>query len=137
MTLDGSDDTTNSNEFDASEQVCKPSLKSRASRHIREIVITGALIPLLFGIGRWVIETKAEQKYLGKLIDDMKEQINQLDSSKDDPNFVTKENLELKLEILKRDLEAMVPDISEIEKRIDALEEDVADLTDKNNTSDK
>ena len=130
ITLDGSDESSSFSEYDMQQVVKKPSLESSLSLHWKEILITALIIPVLILAVRWIIDIKADQKYLNRSIEEIKQQLDQLtDSNAEDYTvFVTKDNLELKLEILERDLKAFIPDISAIESKLASIEEEIISL---------
>ncbi len=129
LTLDGSDDSQISIKYDDQQEVKKPSLRSWLSLHLREIIITAIIIPAIYSGIKWIIDVKAEQKYLNRTIEEIRLQIEQLDKQTNDYSvFVTKENLELKLEILERDIKAVMPDFTAIESKLSHIENEIEEL---------
>jgi len=86
------------------------------------------------GLGNFIIDLKAEQRYINHVLDELKtkiEKIEQLGSTDNYTIFVTKENLELKLELIERDLQHMIPDTTKIEQRLNDIENEIKEIRGK------
>lgn len=115
------------------QPVKTPSLKSRFIRNLRKIVldlgiaVLAAVIVLFF---QWVSEIRGDIRYLERMVEDDRGKIENLQTSGLDEYtvFVTKENLELKLQLIEKDLKATIPDVSSIEKKIEEIEKEIKEL---------
>lgn len=135
VSLDGSDDSYGFGEYDSNQDVKKPSFGSKISLHTKEIILTVIIIPVLLACIKWIIDVKAEQKYINYALEDVRHQIEEVIPGNGEYSlYVTKENLELKLQLLERDLEALIPDVSQIEVKLEAIENEIIAIR---NNSDK
>ena len=75
------------------------------------------IIPLLGFIGKWLFDANADIKLIKYRIDTIQTKVDSLDE-----NMVSKEVLDLKLDAIKRDTSALIPDVSSINDKLDDLE---------------
>ena len=112
--------------------VCKPTIASRIMLQYKKIIV-GALSIIASAIltvfisttVSWGLDYKAEKNVIDYRISTIEKKIEQLDD-----NSISKEVLDLKLEIVKNESNALFPSIerlseriSEIESRIDSIEQ--------------
>ena len=75
------------------------------------------IIPLLGFVGKWLFDANADIKLIKYRIDTIQTKVDSLDE-----NMVSKEVLDLKLDAIKRDTNALIPDVSSINDKLDDLE---------------
>ena len=104
----------------------------RNKEKLIDIVVLGLLVSFIGFAANWMFNTNAEIKVLQYRIDEIQRVIEGLDES-----IIDKEVLDLSLELIKKEMETLIPDVSDIEKSIDILETQVTKLIDENDYIEK
>jgi cell division protein FtsL len=138
LSLEGSDNPYPENDYSKTSEVKKSSVKSWIILNWKKVVAgIGTLIvaPLLVSLILWIINTKADIKYINRVIDDTKSQIESIEENINNNNsgdlyavFATKELLDLKLELIEKDFKSLIPDTANIINRLSEIEEEIVSL---------
>jgi len=129
--LEGSDQTVSVPVQGQPQLVDKPSflgwLKSNKSSIIVGLAtaIIAALIGIMIG---WFSDLKGQVSYLNLVVSENRSKITELSNEEDDDKYITKEVLELKLELIERDLKGLIPDTEGITKRLEEIEKQISVL---------
>ena len=110
------DDTVYQKQNDVAPSSLKTKIKRNKAAIIKGIA-TLIIIPLLGFIGKWLFDANADIKLIKYRIDTIQTKVDSLDE-----NMVSKEVLDLKLDAIKRDTSALIPDVSSINDKLDDLE---------------
>lgn len=138
LSLEGSDNPYPENDYSKTSEVKKSSVKSWIILNWKKVVAgIGTLIvaPLLVSLILWIINTKADIKYINRVIDDTKSQIESIEANINNNKsgdlyavFATKELLDLKLELIEKDFKSLIPDTANIINRLSEIEEEIVSL---------
>ncbi len=138
LTLEGSDNPYPENDYSKTSEVKRRSVKSWIILNWKKMLAgVGTLIlaPLLVSLVIWIINTKADIMYINRVLDDTKSQMELIEESISSNNagdyytiFVTKELLDLKLELIEKDFKALIPNTTDIINRLSSIENEIAIL---------
>ena len=122
-TLSGSEETpyTDINALENRPKVADKSFKAKLRDNWNTIlkwVFGVLLIPLVFYIASLYGELNSEIKYANKMIDFYGDKIASIET-----DFITKEFLDMKLDVLMLEVSALIPDIAKIEKHLEEIDE--------------
>lgn len=118
--LHGSDDSWSMNNDISSLNdipIGRSSLGAWLSKHWIETLIAPLVVGLIAFIGSWVFTKNAEIAVIQENIKNIETRIIKLEE-----DTIGKQYFELKIEVLKKDTQAMIPDISGIKEEIAELE---------------
>lgn len=93
--------------------VAKPSLIARIKEHWLETITIPLLVAFVLFAARWIFDKNTEVAVIQQKIETIVERIDKLDS-----DVATKEYLDLKIELIKKEISSLIPDISGIETQI-------------------
>lgn len=93
--------------------VAKPSVMAWIKEHWLESITIPLLVAFIIFAARWIFDKNTEVAVIQQKIETIVERIDKLDS-----DAVTKEYLDLKIELIKKDMSSLIPDISGIEAQI-------------------
>lgn len=125
--LNGSDETAFPSDdliYQNQNRTAPASLKTKLKRNKDAVIkgiVSAIVIPILGYCAVWLINTNADVQVIKQRISTIEEKISAMDES-----MVTTEVLDLKLEIIKRDVTALIPDTSGITSRLDDIEAKLA-----------
>ena len=116
------DDTIAPNAAEVARMSPKTWWKRNKGTVLKDVVIT-LLVALISAAGEWVYNENAAIEVIKTRINKVEETIASLET-----DITTKEVLDLKLEIIKRDVVALIPDTSNITNRLDEIETRITTL---------
>ncbi len=106
--------------YQRQNEVAPSSWRTKLKRNKESIIkgVVGAiLIPILGFAVKWWFDTNADIQVIKYRIEAIQTKVDSLDE-----NMTSKEVLDLKLDAIKRDVTALIPDVSEINTKLDDLE---------------